>query len=415
MKTTGRTLKGASFVLPLLYGAVVFAPMLGNGFMRDDYTWIASAIDSARDPALLFGPPHKDFRPLAGLLFRLNLALSGLEPIGYYGVNLLLHLANVTLVMILALRLTGGSRAVALLAGAFFAGAYGSYGDAVTWISGRTGLLADLFVLSALVAWHSFLEGRRGRDYALALGCCALALLSKETAVVLVPLLALLEWARGVPARAPLRWSAVRAYLPFAALLSGYLIFQLVAVRGGSFTIDTEYVLGWHALPRLAEYLARMVLPLNATSYMVPLPEALRAPLAWVQSVLTVLVPLGWIAVLATRTPRWAKFAVLWMVLNLAPYLFFVARTTTRHLYNPSIGYCLLVAGLIAWWIERAAPHGPLRRRLPLAAAAGLLVVQAVVVASLIRHHHLEGKREELTGRAWLREKLEAAKHSPER
>jgi len=398
-------------LLPLLYGALLFAPTLWSGFLRDDFTWVGNAIDVPRHPELLVGPPNKDFRPMASLAFQLNFALSGLNPAGYYLMNLLLHLANTALVMRLAHRLTGGRRGVVLVTGALFAGAFGNYGDAVVWISGRTGLIVDLFLLGTVLAYWRFLDSGRGRDYTLALALYTLALLSKETAVVVIPLLALIEWARGAPAKSLLRAPALRAYAPFALVLAAYLAFQLGVVRRGSHVIGREYLLGWHVLTNLLESLARMALPLNATSSMVPMPMALRAPLQSALSVLTVLVPMGWAALLFTRVPRWVKFAVLWMVLNLLPYVFFAGRTNTRYLYNPSIGLCLLVAGGIAWWHERAArsPRA-LRRRLPAIAVAGLLVVQASVESLVVQQRRLQTRREEKNGMQGLREKLEAAR-----
>ena len=210
------------------------------------------------------------------LLFLLNLALSGLNPAGYYVVNLILHLANVALVMRMTREFTG-SRNLAWIAGALFAGTYGSYGDAIAWISGRTGPLADLFMLGSVITYGCFVESGRSRDYALALMCFTLALLSKETAVALLPLLALTAWARGVDARSLLQPRTLRPLAPFAFLFAVYLTFQFGVVRRGSEVIGREYFLGPHMFANLAEYLARMVVPLNATSYMVSLPAAWRA------------------------------------------------------------------------------------------------------------------------------------------
>ena len=415
MTAPGRTARDWIPLLVLAYGALLFVPMLRNGFILDDFTLIANAIAAPRHPELLLGLPHRDFRPLVSLLFLLNLALSGLNPAGYYVVNLILHLANVALVMRMTREFTG-SRNLAWIAGALFAGTYGSYGDAIAWISGRTGPLADLFMLGSVITYGSFVESGRSRDYALALMCFTLALLSKETAVALLPLLALTAWARGVDARSLLQPRTLRPLAPFAFLFAVYLTFQFGVVRRGSEVIGREYFLGPHMFANLAEYLARMVVPLNATSYMVSLPAAWRAPLQLGQTVLAVIMPLGWTVLLMTRAPRWAKFAVLWMVLNLLPVTFFITRTSTRYLYNPSIGYCMLVAGFLAWWWQRSR-HSThvIMRSLPVLAVSAFLIADAASVRLVIRQKYAESRKQEESGQKWLREMLEAARRPPPR
>ena len=415
MTAPGRTARDWIPLLVLAYGALLFVPMLRNGFILDDFTLIANAIATPRHPELLLGLPHRDFRPLVSLLFLLNLALSGLNPAGYYVVNLILHLANVALVMRMTREFTG-SRNLAWIAGALFAGTYGSYGDAIAWISGRTGPLADLFMLGSVITYGSFVESGRSRDYALALMCFTLALLSKETAVALLPLLVLTAWARGVDARSLLQPRTLRPLAPFAFLFAVYLTFQFGVVRRGSEVIGREYFLGPHLFANLAEYLARMVVPLNATSYMVSLPAAWRAPLQLGQTVLAVVMPLGWAVLLMTRAPRWAKFAVLWMVLNLLPVTFFITRTSTRYLYNPSIGYCMLVAGFLAWWWEKAR-HSThvIMRSLPVLAVSAFLIADAASVRLVIRQKYAESMKQEESGQKWLREMLEAARRPPPR
>ena len=373
MTAPGRTARDWIPLLVLAYGAVVFVPMLRNGFILDDFTLIANAIATPRHPELLLGLPHRDFRPLVSLLFLLNLALSGLNPAGYYVVNLILHLANVALVMRLTREFTG-SRNVAWIAGALFAGTYGSYGDAIAWISGRTGPLADLFMLGSVITYGSFVESGRSRDYALALMCFTLALLSKETAVALLPLLALTAWARGVDARSLLQPRTLRPLAPFAFLFAVYLTFQFGVVRRGSAVIGREYFLGPHMFANLAEYLARMVVPLNASSYMVSLPAAWRAPLQLGQTVLAVIMPLGWAVLLMTR-------ATLGQVRGVVDGAEPPARHVLHHPHQhalpiqPVDGYCMLVAGFLAWWWEKAR-HSThvIMRSLPVLAVSVFLI-----------------------------------------
>ena len=378
--------------LALLYGAFVFLPMLRNSFWADDFGWVSRAMDALHHPGLWLAPAKTDFRPLANLSFLLNFALSGLHPAGYYAFNLALHLAVVTLVMALARRVTG-SQLAAGVAGLLFAGAVGNFGEAILWICGRTGPIADLFTLGALIFHWDALERGRPRDRMLALTCFALALLAKESAVVLLPLLLLMDWMRGTRVL-DLITRRRRLYTPYLLLLAGYLVFQFMVLRAGSPILQSEYVVGPHAFFNLLEYLVRMVLPLTPTSLLMPVPAALRPMLHSVFALLMAGIPLLWL-MLALRpgTPRVIRFGILWMVITLLPYVFFTYRTSARYLYTPAIGLALVLGSWAAAWWDRAgaSPGGAAaRRRFGIVLLIVVLGAQALVMEVIIHRRHVE-------------------------
>ena len=373
--------------LPLLYGAFLFLPMVRNGFWLDDFGWVSRAMDGLRHPSQLLGLSKSDFRPLANVAFALNYLVSGLNPAGYYVFNLALHVANTALVMRLAERLTRGDRAVTLITGFLFAGAFGNYGQAVVWIAGRTGLIADLFILCGMLAHWTWLERGLARDRVRTIAFLVLALLAKESAVIMLPLLVLLDWAHGRSPRDFLSARAVRDYLPLAIVLVAYLGFQAGWVRKDSAILETEYRWGWHAVRNFGEYLARMLLPINPTTMMVRVPGGLDRLLPVVELALMIAMPLAGIALLVLPAPRWIKFAVLWTGISLLPYLAFTFRTSTRYLYAPSIGLALVVAWLLAraWAGDRPVAV----RRVATIALGSVLVLQAIVMQVVIRQHHV--------------------------
>src|SRR5205085_6497923 len=92
--------------------------------------------------------------------------------------------------------------------------------EAVASVSGRAELLACAFLLTA---WILHL-----RDHQIsALICFVLALLSKESAVVFLPLVALGDYARQ-------KWKPISRYLPIAVVTLLYLG-ALWKVQGGRF------------------------------------------------------------------------------------------------------------------------------------------------------------------------------------
>jgi hypothetical protein len=355
--------------LAMLLGVLVFLPMFGHPFFQDDFGWIERTIHALPHPELWFTTARGvDFRPLPSFSFAMNYSATRLDPRGYHLFDLLLHLVNVTLLMALVRRLSGGSAWAAGVAGILFAGAVGNYGEAVYWISARTGPLSDAFVLAALIAHWDRLEGTSPSGPALF--CFALALLAKETAVVLVPLLVLLEWARA----RKVSWGRIA---PFVLVLIGYLAFEFFLWRGKDRIAGTGFELGPHVWRNLSEYLVRMFLPVTPDSAIVHAPDAalpaLRAVFQWGGIALL----LAGASLLTRRdVPRTWKFALLWIPVAILPVCFLTMRTTTRYLYLPSMGLAAFVA--MAWadaWERR-----PPRRRLLAGALVALLAMQVVVM-----------------------------------
>ena len=408
---TDRGLVVAAFVCATL----VFVPMLGHTFYRDDFRWVERAISAEPDPAQWFTLAGTDFRPLASLSFILNLKTSGLAPFGYYLFNLLLHLANVALLMAFVHRLSGGSLRAAGIAGLLFGTAFANYGEAIYWICGRTGPIADFFVLATLIGhWDGRARGASGPRI-LAWTSFALALLSKESAVVLLPLLAVVEWAH--PARRGTLFAglggAMRRLAPYAAMAAVYVPFQFLVWRAHSPILASEWVVGPHVLTNLVEYAVRMFLPLTPSSMMMPLPSAVASPFAFLEQALKIVLPLAWIVALRSPLPRAVKLALWWIPLTILPVTFFTYRTSTRYLYAPSMGVAMLAGLGLAAWMEAAVASGRDARRVravvAIAALAVAIVVQAAMMGVVLRRHHAQELREAPEERARLRAHAEAS------
>jgi tetratricopeptide (TPR) repeat protein len=141
--------------------------------------------------------PNAYYRPVTTLSYVLEYRLWGARPRGFHGTNLLLHLGCCALVFLLC-RQAGAALLAALMATLLF-GLFPRSTESVTWISGRTDLLAALGALGAL-ALHSTMPGRDGRRIAAA-AALLFGLLAKEVAIAGAAAIAALEWAarRGRP------------------------------------------------------------------------------------------------------------------------------------------------------------------------------------------------------------------------
>lgn len=151
------------------------------------------------------------YRPLLQASYAVNHALHGYDVAGYRLVNLLVH-ALCTVVVFAFVRKLGMSAIQAWCIGAAFA-LHPINSQLVNYISSRSELLYVLAVLGALYV-HRF-KGTRGAACVL----YVLALLCKSAAVVFLPLVLLVELARGRQLR-----QALLQALPYALLTVAYLV-----------------------------------------------------------------------------------------------------------------------------------------------------------------------------------------------
>ena len=139
--------------------------------------------------------------PLTYISYMADITLFGPGPSAHHLVNVALHMANTLLLLILAWRLAGcgesdrrsvlrSDKAFVLLLAAALWALHPQRVEAVAWIAGRKELLWAGFALAGLLCWESAGRGGAAWRYAAAYVCCALACMSKPTAMCF-PLLAL--------------------------------------------------------------------------------------------------------------------------------------------------------------------------------------------------------------------------------
>ena len=160
-------------------------------------------------------PSMAMYRPFLQSTYAINYALGGYDAYGYHLVNVMLH-ALCTGAVYTLLRIVSGSAVVGLVGGTLF-GLHPVHTQAVNYISSRSELLSALGVLSSFC----LIAGRR--SLIAAGGAHWLALMSKSTAVTLVPLVALFQWYRPSPGW----WKRL---VPFACLSIAYI--AIIALDG---------------------------------------------------------------------------------------------------------------------------------------------------------------------------------------
>jgi hypothetical protein len=189
---------------------LVYSNALSNGFAADDDSQLLSnpLVVNYREIPRIFGQdiwafskpvgatPSNYYRPIQILLYMALYYVGNFNPVWFHTVMLLIHVANTLLVFRLGLFFLKNSehaKEIALAAAALFA-VHPIHNEAVVWVA----VLPDIFMtLLALVMILLFvLQDARPtpRQIAVHAALFLVALFTKETAVVLLPLLAGYEW-----------------------------------------------------------------------------------------------------------------------------------------------------------------------------------------------------------------------------
>jgi protein O-mannosyl-transferase len=215
----------------LLLAAVllVYSNMLWNAFTMDDDLYITGNPQVTAPSVRTLFTPNKGsnvFRPVTFATFAANWAAGRGQPFGFHLINLFLHAGVTVLLYLLLQNLLASSlqgRIVAFAAALLFA-VHPIHTEAVSSIVGRAELLAAGFLFAA---WILHLQDREIG----ALACFVLALLSKESAVVFLPLVLVGDYARD-------KFGSVYRYLRLAGITVLYLGF-LWKIQGGHFGLGT--------------------------------------------------------------------------------------------------------------------------------------------------------------------------------
>ncbi len=153
-----------------------------------------------------------DYYPATWTSFWIERQMWGLNPAGYHVVNILLHAASALVLwrVLAAMGWRWGWFAAAIFA------VHPVNVASVAWVAERKNTLSMLFYLLSILMFVRFLQGRRGKHYALSLAMFLLAMLSKTSVAMLPVVLLLVIYLR----RDRVAWRDLLATAPFFVGLS---------------------------------------------------------------------------------------------------------------------------------------------------------------------------------------------------
>lgn len=214
---------------------LAYLPCLNNGFIADDFILLNRVHILRTNPFYLVEVTPEIFRVTSYIVIGMLKAVVGYDYHIYYAFNILLHALNSLLLGKLVFEITQ-HRQISILAAGLFA-VFQAPHEAIMWIGAMNETLLGFFSFLTLLLWV------RGR-YVCSLIPYALALWSKESAVVMLLVIPLIELYRGTPKFWP-------RYL---------LLLIPTSVFGAAFelTLSKNFMLNsgihafrWHALPTL--------------------------------------------------------------------------------------------------------------------------------------------------------------------
>lgn len=371
---------------------------IGNGFVYDDVPIIQqnAVVHNPQSVGRIWTTPYWPagllYRPVTLQLFAAEWALGGGRPVVFHGVSILLKVLTALLLWRLARRLLPPLPALA--AASLFA-VHPVHAESVANVVGQAELLATalaLLIVERYLAWRT--RGPLGLGHRVLLALLTLlAILSKETGVVVPALLVAAElmlvapavaWRRRIGALAPVL--ALQAGAVIVAILLRIIVLgptpgagPAVALQGLS---PGERMVGMLAV--VPEWVRLLLWPAHLEAEYGPPGIAVTGPPGAVH--LLGLVILGAVLLLVIRTWRRrpvVAFGLVWTGLALLPVSNILTTTgvilAERTLLLPSGGAMLALGGglaLLFAWLEGAKPQLRL---------AGYALVGAWILAGALR------------------------------
>ena len=296
----------------------------------------------------------KLYVPLTWLSLAVDYQIWGRDPYGYHLTNLILHVANTLLVLVLVRRLLAGRHphpvGVAVLSAAIF-GVHPLRVESVAWVTERKDVLFGFFYLLALGAYLRWAATKKRSAYWCCLAGFIAATLAKSTAVTLPAVLLLVDhyWARR---------SAWREKIPFLLVSLAVGAVTILAQAGGTGqTLSTVLAIPNWARVGLVSYcglfyVQKFFWPLHLTAIYPTFDEMGWTPFASLTWTVVLVIVTGLLWVQRRRLPLlWS--GGLFYLLTLAPTIGLLPAgihvVADRFSYLPLLGLAVPVAAGLVW------------------------------------------------------------------
>ncbi|MGD9015193.1 MAG: tetratricopeptide repeat protein, partial [Candidatus Omnitrophota bacterium] len=335
-------------------GFLVYANSLNGKFVWDDdflvknnvylKNWAHLPKIFTEDDGTGGGTKYNFYRPLRIVTYMIDYHLWKLDVRGYHFINIVLHI-GVACCIYWLITLLFGDWLLALLAGAFFV-IHPVHTEAVAYISGRTDPLSGLFILLCFIFYIKCSRLKSAKVYSLILISYVLALLSKESALILPALLLLYHFAFKVKIK-------FKNFLSVVSIAFIYIVLRLTVLVSSlpyswNFTTVLQRTPGFFVA--VTNYIRILLLPINLRAVYGDNLFNFTEPKAIIGCVILFLLLIY--AFKRKMHNQLIFFSVFWFFIGLLPVCgiyplaFYMAE---HYIYLPSIGFFLIVAQVIIY------------------------------------------------------------------
>ncbi|MBI5020151.1 MAG: tetratricopeptide repeat protein [Ignavibacteriales bacterium] len=338
------------YVIIAVVGLLVFGRTVFFGYTYfDDDNFILKSFDSISKPSTIISAFHNlyyssYYRPLLTVSFVIDSLISGKAPWMYHASNVLFHLVMSCFVYRLLLKLKF-TELIALSMSLIFT-IHPLVTQSVAWIPGRNESIHGLFVLVSIISYLNYRSSGQNKYIYLHLLFILLALLIKETALI-VPLLIIsytliVERKWFIPKK-PLKIVGGWIFVIVAWYVMREIAFSGSSTRSEIFTMSAFFL----NLRVILEAFGKLFIPVNLSSY-----ATFSAVPTMIGSVI-VLFLFIYILVKFKSINRLIPFAISSIILFILPSLFvqiFDAENRFNYLeyrfYLPIVGFAIFLGSI---------------------------------------------------------------------
>ena len=410
------------FIIPAAVAFAVYYGALSNGFIWDDPIVLSNQLSAFRSMKDVFFPPPgipqfgiHYYRPIIIVTLLIDRKLWGGTPFGFHLSVVLFHVINTILVYFIARLLFRRSRHAdlgALIASLLFA-VHPIHTESVSWMAGRSDVVAALFFFSSLLLYMYYSIGQRKRLsddrrwlYLLVPSVIAffLAAGAKETSLSLLFLLPIVDLAvsrEGVAGNESARedgkrgkkeekkrkreekeaakqartsmeslivqwWRKMKIanYFPYACVTVIYLFLRQSALKGlGGSALQSRNILDIpkYFLNSYGFYLEKLFVPINLKAYIPEVPGGVLYTLFSIVAFFGLLFLALWTLI---KKREIFFFIIGFFIFTLLPSILVAVMKISetplaeRYLYIPSFSLSLL-AGLVSFYIPSRLTDAP--------------------------------------------------------
>ncbi|MDP2168580.1 MAG: tetratricopeptide repeat protein [Thermodesulfovibrionales bacterium] len=361
--------KSIPIIAVVLFSFAVYLNSLSNGFVYDNHfmiennPWIKDIKhlpDIFTKDMWAFMGKSNYYRPIPHLSNMAVYHVFGPDPFGFHLFYLSVHAANAAIVYLIASMLIARPAPFAPLAAALLFAAHPVNTESVL-----ESYAEPCFAFFFLLSVYSYMRATSGdrpskAGYALSVFSFFLAMLSKETAIILPFMLMAYDLIKKAPPVPRTGFNVrLKRYMPYLVAAFFYFAIRLSAIGGFApvsvYPALTGYKYAVNVLVHFAMYLEKLILPVGLNAYYEVRPVEFLTGIKAVASFVAALM-FSAALYLSWRKNRAFFFCLLLIAVPLFPAFYLIRNPVDeyntfaeRYLYLPSAGFAVALAMSLSW------------------------------------------------------------------